>query len=88
MQWKSYCVYPTEIIQTSSLGRLQKKLLEDNDCLYVASVSQQESGTPQQTMSLVLKVTFKQIVKVLFQCFLKALEQHWDNLFECNFADL
>ena len=32
--------YPPEIIQTSSLGRLQKKSLKHNDYLYVASVSQ------------------------------------------------
>ena len=35
-----------------------------------------------------LKITFKQIFEVLFQCFWKALEKHWDNLFERNFADL
>ena len=39
-------------------------------------------------MSLVHKITLKQIVEVLFQCFLKALEQHWENLFERNFANL
>ena len=37
--WKKlHRVYPAEIIQTSSLGRLQKKLLEHNECLYIASV--------------------------------------------------
>ena len=35
--WKSHCIHP-EIIQTSFLGRLQKKSLEHKDCLYVASV--------------------------------------------------
>ena len=30
---------------------------------------------------------FKKIVPVLFKCFLKALEEHFDNLFEINFAD-
>ena len=39
MRLKSHRVYPPEIIQTTSLGRLQKKLLELNDCLYVVSVS-------------------------------------------------
>ena len=29
--------YPPKIIQSSSLGRLQKKSMEDSDCLYVAS---------------------------------------------------
>ena len=46
------------------------------------------SGNPQQTMSLVCKMTFKQIVEMLFQCFQKALEQHWNNLFEGNLAEL
>ena len=35
-------------------------------------------------MSQVHKITFKKIVSVLFQCFLKALEQHFDNLLENN----
>ena len=42
----------------------------------------------QRDMSLIRKITLKQIFEVLFQCFQKALEQHWDNLFERNFADL
>ena len=66
--WCLQC-YP-EIIQTSTLGRLQKKSLEHSDCLYVASV-----------ISLVHKITFREIVEV-------SLEQHWDNLFERNFANL
>ena len=44
-------------MQTSLLCRLQKKSLEHNDCLYVASVSEQ----------IVRNITFKQIVEVLFQ---------------------
>ena len=39
-------------------------------------------------MSLVRKITFKQIVEMLFQCFEKTLEEHWNNLFESNFAKL
>ena len=39
MRLKSHRVHPPEIIQTTSLGRLQKKLLKLNDCLYVVSVS-------------------------------------------------
>ena len=42
---------------------LQKKSLENNDCLYVASVS--ERGKPQWTMPIVLKITFKQILELL-----------------------
>ena len=38
MQQKPHRVYPPEIIQTNSLGRLQKKLLKYNDCLYAASI--------------------------------------------------
>ena len=43
---KSHCVYPPEIIQTSSLGSLHKKSLEHNNCLYVASVLQQRVRKP------------------------------------------
>ena len=53
-------------------------------CLYW----EKESGNSQQTIPLVHKITFKQIVEVLFQCFLNTLEQHGDNLSECNFEDL
>ena len=43
-------------------------------------------GHPQRTMPLVRKITFKQIVEVLFQCFFKELKQHFKNLFERNLA--
>ena len=46
MQQKSYRVYPSEIIQTSSLGRLQKKSFEHNGCLYLASVSERSVRKP------------------------------------------
>ena len=36
---KSHCIYHPEIIQTSSMVRMQKKSLEHNDCLYVASIT-------------------------------------------------
>ena len=32
---KSHCVYPHNLIQTSSLGRQQKNSMEQNGCLYV-----------------------------------------------------
>ena len=38
MRQKSHLVYPPEIIQINSLGMLQKKSLEHNDCLYAASI--------------------------------------------------
>ena len=66
---KSNRVYP-EIIQTSTLGRPQKKSLKRNDCLYRNG----KSENSQRTICLVRKITFKQIVEVLFQCFEKALE--------------
>ena len=37
-QQKIHRVYPPEIIQTSSPGRLQKRPLEHNDCLLICSV--------------------------------------------------
>ena len=43
---KSHCVYPPEIIQTSMLGRLQKKSLEHNDCLYVTFILQERVRKP------------------------------------------
>ena len=35
----------------------------------------------------VCKMMFKQIAPVLFKCFLKPLQKHFDNLFVINFAD-
>ena len=72
MRYKSHRVYPPEIIQTSSLGRLQKKSLEPNDCLYQRLYWKGVLENPQKTMQLVLKITFKpfkQIAEVLFSCF-------------------
>ena len=40
MWLKSHCVYSHKIMQTSSLGRQQKNLMEHNDCLYVVSILQ------------------------------------------------
>ena len=55
---------------TSSPGRLQKKSLEHNDCLYVPSACiETECVRKPQTMSLVRKITFKQIVKALCSIF-------------------
>ena len=51
-------------------------------------IGKESQETPQQTMPLVCKNTFKQIVEVFFQCFYKALEQHWSHLCGCNFANL
>ena len=43
---KLHCVYPPEIMQTTLLGRLQKKSLQHNDCLYIASLSEQVVRKP------------------------------------------
>ena len=43
--------------------------MEHNDCLYVTSVSQQRVRKTYRTISLVCKITFKQIVEVLLQYF-------------------
>ena len=40
-----------------------------------------------KNMSQVCKIMFKQIVPVLFQCFLKSLKQHFENLIESNFVE-
>ena len=45
MRQKSHCVYP-EIIQTSSLGRLQKKSLKHNDSLHVQFITQWRVRNP------------------------------------------
>ena len=36
----TYCIYPPEIVQTNLLGRLQKKSMEHNNCLYGAYLLQ------------------------------------------------
>ena len=60
-----------------------------NNHLYVASASKQRLRKPlTNTVPIVFTITFKQIAEKLFQCFLETLEQHWDNLFENNLADL
>ena len=83
MRQKLQRVYPLEIVQTNSLGRLQKKSSGHNDCLYLEFYCNGESDNPQQKISLVRKITFKQIVEVLFQC-IKTLEQRWSKQFERN----
>ena len=47
----------------------RKKSLEQNDCLHVASVLEWRVRKSQLKMSLICKITFKQIVEVLFQYF-------------------
>ena len=59
---------PAEIIQSSSLCTLQKKSSKHNDCL-LRPYRNGRLGDTQWTISLMPKITFKQIVEVLFQCF-------------------
>ena len=47
------------------MGRLQKKSLEHNDYLYAVPVLEWRSRNPQRTMTLVFKITFKEIVELL-----------------------
>lgn len=69
MRWKSYCVYPIKITEISSLGKLQEKLMEHNNCFYVASISKWRIRKFTTIMSLVRKINFKQIPRNLFQFF-------------------
>ena len=66
---KWYHVYPPEIIQSTLLGRLRKSHWKTMTACIQRPYQNGESENLQQTMSLVRKITFKQIVKVLFQCF-------------------
>ena len=56
----------SKIIQTSSLGRLQKKLLQTQWMLLCSICTATEI---QKTTNRECQNTLKQIVKVLFQCF-------------------
>ena len=62
-------------IETSSLGGLQKKSLEHNDCSIACSVHLvmeiQENPTDN---ILIPKIIFKHVVKVLFPMFLKSIK--------------
>ena len=59
MWWKSHPLYPHEVIQTSSLGRPQKKSVGHNDCFYVTPVLQWRVRKPRKDISLAHKITFK-----------------------------
>ena len=66
---KGYHVYPPEIIQSTLLGRLRKNHRKTMTACIWHPYQNGESENFQRTMSLVRKITFKQIVEVLFQCF-------------------
>ena len=66
---KWYHVYPPEIIQSTLLGRLRKNHWKTMTACIQRPYQNGESENLQRTMSLVRKITVKQIVEVLFQCF-------------------
>ena len=66
---KMYHVYSPEIIQSTSLARLWKNHWNTMTACLQRPYQNGESENLQRTMSLVSKITFKQIVEVLFQCF-------------------
>ena len=77
-------------MQISLLGRLQNKSLDHYDCLFVASISQQ-SGNSLRAISLVHKITFKQIVGALFQSpwnFLNIILWTWDKFLHTSVTEL
>ena len=72
MQQESHLVYLPEIPgleQSSMLGRLHKNHWNTMTACMQHPYGNGESGNSQQTISLVCKITSKQIVEVLFQCF-------------------
>ena len=71
MQQKSHRAYPPEIIQTSLLGRLQKKSLEHNDCLYAASILEKRVRKPPMDNTA--------SSRNYFQKNFSAFKKHWNN---------
>ena len=75
MQQKSHCVSPPETTQTCSLGRRQKKSVEHNDCLYVASLLLKSHKTPNGQCLQSAKLLSNKLVK----CYSNAFKRHWNN---------
>ena len=74
MRQKSHCVYSPEIIQVSSLGKVEKKLLEHNDCLYRASVLEQRvRKSPNEQCSQSTKLITNKLSKCYSSGFKKLL---------------
>ena len=69
-------VYLSEIIETSSLGRLQKKSLEHNDCLYVTSISERGVRKPPKENVPSSENYFQTNCRSVILMCLKKLEQH------------
>ena len=63
-------------MKTSSLSRLQKKVIGTKWILVCSVGIAKESGNTQRTMSLVRKTIFEQTAEVSFQY---AFKKHWNN---------
>ena len=87
MLYKSYCEYPSEIIQTSSMGRAAEKSLEYIDYLYVAPVSQRRVRKPSTdnipSPQDYCQTNYRSVIPMLLKSTGTTLEQ-----LERNFADL
>ena len=76
-QQNSHCIYHPEIIQTSSMVRMQKKSLEHNDCLYVASITtlSQETHNGQHPQPIKLLSSYHQSVILIIKSIGTTLQQ-------------
>ena len=87
MLYKSYCAYPSEIIQTSSMGKAAEKSLEHIDYLYVAPVPQRRVRKPSTdnipSPQDYFQTNYRSVTPMLLKSIGTTLEQ-----FERNFADL
>ena len=63
-----------DVIETSSLGGLQKKSLEHNDCSIACSIHLVMESQENPTDNILIpKIIFKHIVKVSFPMLLKSI---------------
>ena len=96
---KLYHVYPPEIIQSTSLGRLRKNHWSTMTACTLRPYQSRESENLQRTMSLVRKITFKKTVEVLFNAFkkysnnkgtvcLKIILRTWDMILHSGVIEL
>ena len=73
MWQKSHCVYPHEIIQTSSLGRQQKNSMEHNDCLYVVSILQWRIRKTPTDIIIILQNYFQTNCQIITAMLIKSI---------------
>ena len=79
IQQKSHRVYPPEIIQTSSLGRLQKKSVGHNDCLYAMSVLKKRARKPPTDNAPIPQNYFQKNCRSAILMLLKSIGTTLDN---------